>query len=161
MIENIKPAESLTVSDFQGHPVWEFLYDDEIGETMVRPVEKLPVESLDDKVIGAQVRLANDSLVWASFGNFDVTNPRATQHFLDISIERNGEWFHLARYFDVDFAAHSPEALARFLGLHIDDVFPITVDVRRYVRGDPAVLTAIVLKEPQERLTREERWALR
>ena len=74
MIENIKPAESLTVADFEAHPVWEFLNDDEIGETMVRPVEKLPVESLDNSVIGTQVRLANGSQVWASFGNFDVTN---------------------------------------------------------------------------------------
>ena len=155
MIENIKPAESLTVADFEAHPVWEFLNEDEIGETMARPVEKLPVETLDNRVIGAQVRLANRSRVWASFGNFDVTNPRATQHFLDISIDRSGEWFHLARYFDVGFSAHSPEELARFLGLHIDDVFPITVDVRRYVQGDPAALTPIVLKEPQEKLTRE------
>jgi hypothetical protein len=53
----------------------------------VRPIEKLPVESLDDKVIGAQLRLANDSLVWASFGNFDVTNPRATQHFVTTDLE--------------------------------------------------------------------------
>jgi hypothetical protein len=58
------------------------------------------------------------------------------------------------------FARSGPEELARFLGLHVDDVFPITVDVRRYVRGDPALLTTIKLKEPQERLTREERWAL-
>jgi hypothetical protein len=160
MIENIKPVESLTVADFQAHPVWEWLNDDEIGETMLQPVEMLPVESLDNRIVGAQVRLANGSLVWASFGNFDVTNPRATQHFLALSIERSGEWFHLARYFDVGFSAHSPEALARFLGLHVDDVFPIAVDVRRYVRGDPAALTAIVLKEPQERLTREEIRAL-
>jgi hypothetical protein len=116
MIENIKPVESLTVADFQARPVWEWLNDDEIGETMLQPVEMLPVESLD--------------------------------------------WFHLARYFDVGFSAHSPDALARFLGLHVDDVFPIFVDVRRYVRGDPAALTAIVLKEPQERLTREEIRAL-
>ncbi len=51
--------------------------------------------------------------------------------------------------------------LARFLGLHVDDVFPITVDVRRYVRGDPKTLTAIVLKEPPEKLTLEELIALR
>jgi hypothetical protein len=31
MIEKFKPVESLTVADFQAHPVWEFLYDDEIG----------------------------------------------------------------------------------------------------------------------------------
>jgi hypothetical protein len=160
MIENIKPVESLTVADFQTHPVWEFLNDDELGEMMMQPVAELPVESLDNSVIGTRVRLANGSQVWASFGNFDVTNPRATQHFLDISIERGGKWFHLARYFDVGFSAHSPEELARFLGLHVDDVFPITVDVRRYVRGDPAALTAIVLKEPRERLTSAERWAI-
>ena len=160
MIENIKPAESLTVDDFKAHPVWEFLNDDEIGETMTRPVEKLPVETLDNKIVGTQVRLANGLEVWGLFGNFDVKNPRATQHFLTLSIERGGKWFHLARYHDVGFAAHGPEALARFLGLGVDDVFPIVVDVRRYVRGDPAALTAIVLKEPQERLTEAELFAL-
>jgi hypothetical protein len=156
MIENIKPAESLTVADLKANPVWEFLNDDEIGETMVQPVEKIPVESLDNRLLGTQVRLANGLQVWALIGNFDVTNPRATQHFLTLSIERSGKWFHLARYHDVGFAAHGPEALARFLGLRIDDVFPISVDVRRYVRGDPKALTPIVLKEPQERLTDAE-----
>jgi len=61
MIENIKPVESLTVADFQAHPVWEWLNDDEIGETMLQPVGKLPVESLDNRLIGVQVRLANGS----------------------------------------------------------------------------------------------------
>jgi hypothetical protein len=160
MIENIKPAESLTVTDFKAHPVWEFLNDDEIGETMARPVEELPVETLDDRIVGAPVRLGNGLEVWGLFGNFDVKNPRATRHFLALSIDRGGKWFHLARYFDVDFAARGPEALARFLGLDVDDVFPITVDVRRYVRGDPAALTAIVPKEPRERLTDAELTAM-
>jgi hypothetical protein len=156
MIENIKPVDSLTVADFKAHPVWEFLIDHEIDETMVRPVESIPVESLDNRVLGCQVRLANGIEVWAMIGNFDVTNPRATRHFLSLSFERGGKWFHLARYFDFNFAAEGPEVLARFLGLGVDDVFPITVNVRRYVRGDPAALTAIVLKEPQEKLTSEE-----
>ena len=160
MIENIKPVESLTVADLQAHPVWEWLNDDEIGDTMMQPVEELPVESLDNRLVGTQIRLANGSQVWALIGNFDVSNPRSTQHFLTLSIEHDGKRFHLARYHDVDFAARSPEALARFLGLRVDDVFPISVDVRRYVRGDPKALTPIVLKEPQERLTREELWKL-
>jgi hypothetical protein len=91
MIENIKPAEALIVADFKAHPVWEFLNDDEIGETMVRPVEKLPVETLDDRIVGTQVRLANGLEVWGLFGNFDVKNPRLTQHILALSIERDGE----------------------------------------------------------------------
>jgi hypothetical protein len=160
MIENIKPAETLTVADFKAHPVWEFLNNDEIGETMAKPVEKLPVETLYDCIVGTPVRLANGSEVWGLFGNFNVKYPRATQHFLALSIERGGTWFHLARYQDVDVESRGPEALARFLGLDIDDIFPITVDVRRYVRGDPAALVAVVLKEPQERLTREELFAL-
>jgi hypothetical protein len=40
MIENIKPVESLTVADFRAHPVWEYLNDDEIGETFVGPVKE-------------------------------------------------------------------------------------------------------------------------
>lgn len=161
MIENIKPVESLTVADFQAHPVWEYLNDDEIGDTMMQPVEKLPVEGLDNRLIGAPVRLANGALVWALIGNFNATDPRDTQHFLTLSIEHDGERFHLARYHDIGFPAEGPEELARFLGLHVDDVFPITVDVRRYVRGNPAALIAIVLKEPQERLTRDELIAMR
>lgn len=46
------------------------------------------------------------------------------------------------------FPAEGSGALARFPGLHVDDVFPITVDVRRYVHGDPKALMDIVLKEP-------------
>jgi hypothetical protein len=161
MIENIKPVESLTVADFQAHPVWEWLNDDEIGDTMMQPVEELPVENLDNRLVGTRVRLANGSRVWALIGNFNVTNPRATQHLLTLSIEHEGKRFHLARYHDVGFPEEGPQALARFLGLHVDDVFPITVDVRRYVRADPEDLTAVVLKEPQEKLTYEERRALR
>jgi hypothetical protein len=73
---------------------------------MIQLVEPA-VESLDNRIVGIQVRLANGSRVWASVGNFDVANPRLTRHILDISIERNGEWFPLARYFDSGFARHS------------------------------------------------------
>src|SRR6266404_9699308 len=107
MIENIKSVESLTVADLQAHPVWEWLNDDEIGDTMMQPVEELPVESLDNRLVGTQIRLANGSQVWALIGNFDVSNPRSTQHFLTLSIEHDGKRFHLARYHDVDFAARS------------------------------------------------------
>lgn len=156
MIEDIKPVELLTVADLKAHPVWEFLNDYEFGEITVRPVESIPVETLVNRILGCQVRLASGLKAWAIIGNFDVTNPRSTQHFMSLSFERGGEWFHLSRYFDFRFAYEGPEALARFLGLGINDVFPITVDVRRYVRGDPRALIAIVLKEPQEKLTDEE-----
>jgi hypothetical protein len=161
MIKNIKPVELLTVADFKAHPVWEYLNDDEIGDTMVEPVEELPVESLANRLVGTQVHLANGSQVWALIGNFNVTNWRATQHLMTLSIYRGSKWCYLARYHDVGFPAEGPDALARFLGLHVDDVFPLTVDIRRYVQGNPKALVAIVLKEPEEKLPREELWALR
>lgn len=160
MIDNVKPVELLTVADFKAHPVWEYLNDDEIGDTMVAPVKELPVESLANRLVGTQVCLANGSRAWALIGNFDVTNLRATQHLMTLSIYRGDDWRYLARYHDIGFPVEGPEALARFLSLHVDDVFPITVDVRRYVHGDPKALIAVVLKEPQEKLTYEERRAL-
>jgi hypothetical protein len=160
MIENIKPVESLTVADLKAHPVWGYLNDDEIGETFVGPVKEIPVKSLDNSIVGTQVRLANGLQVWAIIGNVDVTNLRGTQHFLALSIERGGKWFFLARYHDHDFVVQGPEALARFLDLGVDDVFPISVDVRRYAQGNPAALAFNVSKEPRERLTDAELLAM-
>jgi len=56
------------------------------------------------------------------------------------SIEHAGKWFDLAR----------------FLGLAVDEIFPISFDLRPYVEGDPAVLQGSVLREPRERLSRDE-----
>ena len=52
--------------------------------------------------------------------------------------------------------SQSPEALARFLGLAVEEIFPISFDLRPYVEGDPAVLQGSVLREPRERLSRDE-----
>jgi hypothetical protein len=156
MIENLKPIESLAVADLVANPVWQYTNRDGAGETFVRAVKKIPVKNLTGKVIGTQVRFANGSQGWALIGNIDASNPRLTEHFLTLSIERGGRWFALARYHDYDFADRGPEALSRFLGLQVDDVFPISFDVRKYAQGDPAALAGSVRKEPRERLSRAE-----
>ena len=81
---------------------------------------------------------------------------RQMEHLLTLSIEHAGKWFDLARYHDIDYTNGSPEALARFLGLVVDEIFPISFDLRPYVEGDPAVLQGNVLREPRERLSRDE-----
>jgi len=73
-----------------------------------------------------------------------------------LSIERNGQWFDLARYHDIDYVDHGPDALARFLELPVDDVFPITYDVRKYVKGESSTLVGTVPKEPRVKLSRDE-----
>lgn len=160
MSKDTKPIEWLKVADLEANPVWQYTSDDRAGETLVRPVKRIPVKSLTGKVIGTQVRFANGMQAWALIGNIDPQNSRLTEHFLTLSIEHNGKWFALARYHDFDYAERDPEALARFLGLRVDDVFPIAFDVRQFVQGDLAALAGTVRKEPRERLSRAEIIAL-
>src|SRR5216117_640796 len=121
MSNTLKPIEALTVSDLEAHPVWEYVNNDELGESTVRPVKRMPVRNLTGKEVGTQVRLANGNTVWAIIGNVDNNSPRMTEQFLTISLERNGKWFTLSRYHDFDYSENGPEAVARFLGLDVDE----------------------------------------
>jgi hypothetical protein len=159
MSEEIKFVEDLSVADLKRYPVWEYLNDDEIGETAVRPVKELPAKSLSCSVVGTQIQLANHALVWALIGNVDSNDPRRTQQFLVLSVFQE-RWFHLARYFDFDFNERGPHGLADFLRLPVNDVFPITYDLRPFSIGERAALTGTIEIEPQERLTRSELLAL-
>jgi hypothetical protein len=155
-MEKLKLTESLAGTDFLDHPVWMYVGSNARGETLVRPVKRLPVRNLGGKIVGTKVRLGNGSEVWAVLENIQPEQPRMTEHYLQISVERDGQWFHLARYFDYNYDQSGPEALARFLELAVDEVFPIAYDVRQYATGDPTALAGVILKEPRERLTLEE-----
>lgn len=158
--EKLKRASELSVEDLSKHPVWKYSHDDREGDLAVRPISRLPVSSLTGRIVGTKVRLSNGSEVWALLGNIDSKNPRLNQHFLTLSIEREGRWFHLARYHDHDFRERGPEQLARFLGLAVDEIFPITYDIRSLTLGDPDALTGAVTEEPSERLTQAQLIAL-
>ena len=77
-------------------------------------------------------------------------------HFLSLSVPSQGEWFHLARYHDSDYAENGPVALAQLLGLTVAEVFPITYDLTSYVSGEASALKGTILAEPRERLSRDE-----
>jgi hypothetical protein len=155
-----KPVSALSASDLAEHPVWRYSRDDDRGEPTVRPISRLPVSSLAGKLVGTKVRLANGNEAWALIGNIDSQNRRLNQHFVTLSIELDGRWFHLARYHDHDYDERGPEQLARFLGLGVDEVFPIAYDIRPFALGDSDALTGVVAKEPSERLTRAQIIAL-
>jgi hypothetical protein len=155
-----KPIELLRPVDLQACAVWEYTNDDREGETVVRSIKQVPVADLPGKVVGTQVRLASGRSAWALIGNVDLRSARWTEHFLTLSIEHAGRWFTLARYHDHDFDERGPEGLARFLGLRLEDVFPIDYDIRQYANGDSGVLSGQVRREPRERLSRGEIIAL-
>ncbi|MBF8305960.1 MAG: hypothetical protein HW398_1148 [Acidobacteria bacterium] len=160
MTSETKPVEALQVADLQSNAIWQYVNDDARGETVVRPIKRSQVRSLTGKLVGTQVQLANGDLAWALIGNIDVENPRLTRHFLTLSVERNGKWFALARHHDFDYSTRGPNALAKFLGLEVNQVFPISYDITLYSAGDRAVLSGQIPRQPREKLSRAQIIAL-
>jgi hypothetical protein len=152
-----KRADHLTAEDFLKHPVWRFTGSDTPDETYLRPVRQLPAKQLGGCIIGSRMLLANRTAVTGCLGNLNPANSRATEHFLTLCVFRSdGARFHLARYHDVDAARRSPTALAAFLGLPLELVFPIAYDVSKLVAGPLESLRGTINVEPRERLTRPE-----
>lgn len=87
-----KPVDELTDSDLERFPVWAFVNDDS-DELLVRPVVITPVDDLDGCLVATSVLLADKSRRQALVGNISVRNPRATQHFLTLSMSSGGRWF--------------------------------------------------------------------
>jgi hypothetical protein len=161
MSNQMKKVEELTVADLEAFPVWQYVNDEDgRSETAVRPIKKLPVKSLTGRVVGTKVRLGNGVEVWALIGNVDATNPRLTQHFLTLSVLRDGCWFTMARYHDFDSSERGPQALAAFLGSPVNQVFPISYDISRSCTGESAALIGTIESEPREKLTRAQIIAL-
>jgi hypothetical protein len=156
MNADCKPAEDLTPEDFAIYPVWEFINDDELGETVMQPVRNKRVAHLNGRLVGTQVCLANGRSVWAMIGNVNAAHAQSTQHFLTLSVWHKKKWFHLARYFDVDYAKRGPKALAKALSLPVESVFPIHYDLTSLSRGEVSVLRGTIEKVPKEQLSRME-----
>lgn len=161
MTTKSKKVEELSASDLEKYPVWRFTNADEVaGETIVSPVTRIPVKNMTGKIVGTQVHLRNGSKVWAILGNLDLENEKLTKHFLTLSVLRDRAWFTMARYHDFDSEKRGPLALNDFLGLTIEEVFPVSYDISDYCTGSPRVLVGVIEKEPIERLSRAEIIAL-
>src|SRR5215204_2877191 len=153
MKELVKTVEELTPTDLGVHPVWQYANrNGDFQETAVRAIRRTPVRSLTGRLVGVVVGLANGATAWALIGNVDANNARLNLHFLTLSVWRNNRWFTMARYHDIDWVERGPDALATFLGLSVDDVFPIAYDLRPHCSGDQAALVGVIEKKPRERL---------
>jgi hypothetical protein len=156
MIENLKHVDALQVADLQAHPVWQYANREGGDETLVRPVRRGLVSNLAGKLVGTQVTFSCGQRTWALIGNVHPNNMRLTEHFITLSIERDGKWFTLSRYHDFDYAENGPEALSHFLDLPVDELFPIAYDINDCFKGGGAALSGCILREPRERLSRAE-----
>ena len=156
----LKTPDTLTPLDLRKNPVWEFVNDDELGELAMRPIRKLPVKNLNGRLVGTELILANGQKVFGLLGNVKVNNPKFNKHFMTVSVERDGQWFMMSRYHDYDAADRGPAALAAFLGMTIDNIFPISYNISNVSLGESESLVGCIPKEPQERLTRAQVIAL-
>jgi hypothetical protein len=155
-MKSVKLFPLICASDLEQHPVWEAILDDEADEPSVFPIESLPVTNLDSRFAATRMRLANGKHLWTMLFNVDLTDSRKTEHLVHLRIERNGTWFWLARYWDVDIDRNGPYALAQFLALSIDEVFPMHYDLTGVATGLPSVIKGQITREPRERLTEHE-----
>ena len=154
-----KPVDKLTTEDIQAHAVWEFCLEEAEGqdETWVCPVQERPIATLVNRFVAVPLRLANGDTVWGTLGSIDEWHARRTRVFIDLAVYVHGDRFHMARYYDFNRGSHGPEGLAAFLGLAMDDVFPIAYDLTALVLGDAEALQGSIPREPLERPEFEER----
>jgi hypothetical protein len=148
-----KPVESLTVADLEAIPVWQYVNDGALEECKVQPAAKWPVSSSVGILFGIKLRLGKGALVWGLVGNVVAEDPNLTKHSLTVSVQHDGKWFAMARYYDLDYGERGPKALARFLGMSIAQVFPISYDISRYCEGHAAATSGVIEREPRATLT--------
>jgi hypothetical protein len=151
-----RKLRNLTVEDLKDCPVWEMVEDDKGGDVLVKALKRLPVRTLHNRLVGTQLNLADGSSVWALLGNMSTVDPTSTQHFMTVSVHRDGDWFDLARYHDVDYSRRDGLALAKFLAKRVQDVFPLRYDVTSVVSGAKQALSGQVPSSPHERLNPDE-----
>jgi len=152
----LKVVSALTIDDCARFGVWQFGRCDSNGECMIRPVKRTPVENVNGKLFAIEAVLANGSRCWALIGNVNLVKPSDNEHFLTISLERDGKWFDLSRYHDVDYKRNGPERLAAFMGLETKDIFPISYDFSHLVKQKSSACKGNYQLEPSRRLTEEE-----
>ncbi|MGD0192116.1 MAG: hypothetical protein ABSD74_15360 [Rhizomicrobium sp.] len=142
MTRIVKTIDQLTIADLERYPVWEFNleYEGELDETAVQPVEALPVRSLDGRIVGTTVTLANGDAHWAILGGIDLKHSDGAKDLDGLSLFRNGERIVFAPMLDFGDAGRQAKSFAEALGLDIDDVFPIAYDISRWCIGDPKIV---------------------
>jgi hypothetical protein len=152
-----KSISDIIVSDIKRYPIWEYFYDDIrcYDESWVRPVEKIPVDALDNRIIGIQVRLANDEYHWAIIEDIYLENEILTRHLISLDIFYHDKWFPLSTH-GIDYHRYGPQQFADFLGLPMDKVFPISYDFTNLVSYSNSQTIGKIQKEPIERLSHDE-----
>ena len=156
--EEVKAFCNITPSDFQRHPVWEFANDiEDVEDVYLRPVDKLPIDSLGNRIVGTTGTLAIGNRIPIILQNIALDNAFKTEHFVTLTaFNDSGDVFPLARYHDLQIDTHGPEQLAAFLGLKVSDVFPISYDISEVATGVHGAVCMKIAASPKRPLSESE-----
>lgn len=157
-----KPMDKISIDELRKYGVWEYdlderNYSSDQDETWVYAVQKLPVDTLENRIVAVDVTLANGRIITATLENIIVNDPVATKEFLAATFWINEKWVFLLRYFDVAYSIFGPKALCKELGMSIDEVFPIKYDITNLAIGAKDALKNVITSEPERILTDKER----
>jgi hypothetical protein len=148
--------KNLTPAQLEFQQVWKIVPAGRDGELCVSPEKAIRPRSLKNRIVATKVQLANGLCLWALLENIDIDLPEFTKHSMVCYFYLKNKWWRLARYHDVDAMKHSPQELARRLGNKIEEVFPISYDVRALCSVDSSALAGLIFAEPETRLTLKE-----
>jgi hypothetical protein len=145
---NSKPVDGLTPEDLDRFPVWEYDLanegDPRRDETWVRPVKKIPVTDLGNRVVAATLLLNNGVRLTGCLGNVDLRNEKATRESLILSVWHQDRRIDLVRSIDADDIHGGPAEFARLLGFTLDGVFPIRYDISEFATGLDSVIHGVI-----------------
>jgi len=158
--EAMKAFSDITPEDLLSQPVWEFANDVELStsdETFLRPHDDLPIHDFGNRIVGTIATFANGDRVPIILQNVDLQSPYRTEHFVTITLfNPAGKAFPLARYHDIAHDTHGPDKLAEFMGLSLNDIFPIAYDISEVAVGDHDCVRREVPVAPRRLLSRSE-----
>lgn len=157
--EITKPVAELTEDDLRRSPIWEYGTGNESkpgrDETWVRPVRRLPVRSLANRMAWTPIRLANGTATYGLVGNISLRHPRQTRNFIVITFFKDGRSFTFSHA-----RPKGASGLAHHLGLRQKDIFPLSYDLSGLAIGLHEVVRGTVSAKPPEALTDVQRMEL-
>ncbi len=135
-------ASALALEDALAHPVWRYKGEDTLlpgeDEGWVEPVKADFVDDAYGHFFATSVTLADGSSETVLVGNTEPLDPQYNEQVQFFVFFRPGQQF---RWHPVE---HSGIALAQFLGLEPQHVFPFSFSILRYLIGDPRALERAV-----------------
>ena len=154
-----KPCDELTISDLKRNPVWQFDLHNEWrsgrDETWVKPVKRLPVSDLSNRVIGTEAWTVCGKPLFFVMGNIFLDDPKKTEQSLWMkALKGHSERFFLQLSRSSGAKSNAAEVFAGMLGLEVHEVFPIEYDISALAIGLESVTKGRISKERVEKVIR-------